>query len=190
MDVNYFAIISSILIIFLKRFSSKICQNIQSILFIMFNKKDSFDLNGILNEIKLLKNERDSFNPMDEFAKYALVDRKISKLMDTMQIQKNKVRSKNLANMMYIKGVYTFLISIMSIALIYVNYDKPVIDFSGISNNETNENIFYPMSLFLSFPCKDRSNALGVTAWLFVLNRSIDIFINKINLLTSKQKIN
>jgi hypothetical protein len=94
----------------------------------------------------------------------------------------------------YIKVVYSCVIVLMSIKLIWSNYDQPIIDFSDIlrGNNvaevaemgtQKNLNIFFPLNFFLSFPNLDRINSLGVTFWLFILNRILDIGSNKFNIL-------
>lgn len=71
---------------------------------------------------------------VDQFAKYALVDRKINKLMDEMQVHSNQIRSDRLKSLMYVKSINSFVIVLLSIGLIYNNYGKPVFDFFNISN--------------------------------------------------------
>ena len=83
--------------------------------------------------MNVLKQERDSFNIVDQFAKYALVDRKINKLLDEIQTHTNHVRSNRLKSLMYAKSINSVIIVLLSIGLIYNNYEKPVIDFSSIS---------------------------------------------------------
>ena len=69
----------------------------------------------------------------------------------------------------------------LSIRLIWSNYDKPIIDFAGmLPNRGDDSNIFFPLNHFLTFPTTSRVNCVGVTMWLFVLNRLIDIISNKI----------
>ena len=90
--------------------------------------------------------------------------------------------------------VYSCVIVLMSIKLIWSNYDQPIIDFSDIlrGNNgaeaagtttQKDLNIFFPLNYFLSFPNLDRVNSLGVTFWLFILNRILDIGSNKFSTL-------
>ena len=39
--------------------------------------------------------------------------------------------------------------------------------------------LFYPLNNFLSFPSIHKRNSIGVTVWLFFVNRSMEIFLNK-----------
>ena len=198
MEINIIAIFFSFVLNILKRYSSKFCSFIIERLY-SFN--ETSEINNLNLEIKNLKREKDSYNPIDEFAKYALVDRKLNKSLDKLQIQKNKIRSVKMKKIFYFNVVYTSIIGAMSIYLIYSNYDKPIIDFSNLVEDYSSDNkgfnrldfpdymtnksmpsdtlIFYPMHNFLSFPSTHKKNSIGVTAWLFLINRSIDIFINK-----------
>jgi len=200
MEINVLAIIFSFVINFLKRYSSKVCSFLIDKL---YNFTETTEINSLNVEIKALIREKDQFNPIDEFAKYALVDRKLNKALDKLQVHKTNIRSVKMKKMFYFNMVYTFIIGVMSVALIWKNYDKPIIDFSSIItkysttpakvdnvdnlilNNTNTEKIydgpiiFYPLNNFLSFPSTHKKNSIGVTAWLFLVNRSIEIFLNK-----------
>lgn len=175
MYINYSAVLFSIGIILLKRFSPKICQFIQ----ILINRTESTELKNLRIELDKLKLERDSYNMIDEFAKYARVDRKVTKLNEEIQTHTNQSRTGRFKYSMYIKGINSAVIVLLSIAFIWSNYDKPVVEFLTHSTEELN--IFFPFNSFLSFPCKNLTNSLGVTFWLFILNRIIDIAYNKFN---------
>lgn len=144
-------------------------------------------------DIEKLAEEKNSYNPMDQFAKYTLVERKIIPLNDKIQDIKSKIRSDRMKKAMYLKFSFTAIIIILSIILIWNNYEKPIIDFNGllrksytnddssISDNNHQLSMFFPLNRFLSFPCKNQMNSIGVTAWLFIVNRTIDIITNKIS---------
>lgn len=201
MEINAVAIFFSFIINILKRYSSKVCSFLIEKL---YNFTETAEINSLNQEIKVLIREKDSFNPIDEFAKYALVDRKLNKALDKLQVQKSKIRSVKMKKMVYFNVIYNFVIGAMSVYLIYKNYDKPIIDFSnlvetysygqteGINQDDLNFNgtktsstsssdpiIFYPLHNFLSFPSTHKKNSIGVTVWLFLVNRSIDICLNK-----------
>jgi hypothetical protein len=189
MDLNWFAIILSLLINLIKRFSTKLAN-------LACSKLYSFqtnELNVYISEITALKRERDSYNPIDEFAKYALCDRKINKLMDKVKESKSDLSAQRMKKIMYFKGFFVILISLMSILLIWSNYNHPIFDFSElITKNNLDENlsVFYPLDRILSFPNLHLRNSIGVTAWLFILNRFLDIFLNKIQFMfTSKKEL-
>jgi hypothetical protein len=197
MEINVLAIIFSFVINFLKRYSSKVCSFLIDKL---YNFTETTEINSLNVEIKALIREKDQFNPIDEFAKYALADRKLNKALDKLQVHKTNIRSVKMKKMFYFNMVYTFIIGVISVALIWKNYDKPIIDFSSIItkdssaqplvdnlilNNTNTEKIFngpiifYPLNNLLSFPSTHKKNSIGVTAWLFLVNRSIEIFLNK-----------
>ena len=96
MEVNFFAILLSLGILILKRFSTRICQFIQVVL----NKSDSAGLRQYNAEMQELLKERSGISITDQFAEYALVDRKINKLNDKIQRQKADTRSKNMSKIM------------------------------------------------------------------------------------------
>ena len=194
MEINAWAILMSFLINFLKRYSSKVCSFLVDKFYNLAEKNDIDKLN---EEIKSHKHEKDSFNPIDEFAKYALADRKLNKALDKLQKAKTSIRTFKMKKMFYFNVAYTLIIGIFSIALIINQYDKPIIDFSNLaklaSQNHSSAGtidietstrseeapvIFYPLNNFLSFPSTDKKNSIGVTAMLFLVNRSIEIFIN------------
>jgi hypothetical protein len=183
MEINYIAIISSILINILKRFSSKL----SLILVSNLNKNEVKEISQLKNEINNLYKERDSYNQIDEFANYALVDRKINKLQEKLQAFKNIRRKNKMSKIMYMNISLTLIMIIMSIFLIWSNRNTPIIEFSGLFNDvnsienlKENENsIFYPLSNLFSFPCTNKSNSVGFTIWLFIVNRLFDIIFHK-----------
>lgn len=180
MEINYLAVVVSLLINILKRYVSPLANFFTSKLFPSLQASQQ-DLYAQLAE---LKSERDSYNPIDEFAKYALCDRKINKLVDKIKEGKSEVTTKRMKKFMIVSGVFYTLIAFASIWLIWHNYDRPVINF-GI-NDEVS--LFAPLTRFLSFPSVRYSNSIGVTVWLFILNRLIDISIAKYNLFKPQAK--
>jgi hypothetical protein len=190
MNINYTAITLSLIINLLKRYSSRICGLIQSLLWRLSSSSSSAILSAKkiskLNEtLTNLKKERDSFSPVDHFANWTLIDRKMNKLNDEITKEKSLNRSNSLSKTLYIKGFVMTLIALLSFVLIWLNFDKPIIDFTPFLNSSSSQklNIFFPFNYFLSFPSKTQSvNSLGVTAWLFITNRFLDILTNKFKL--------
>ncbi len=91
MEVNYFAIFLSLLLIILKRCSAKICQLIQ----VLLNRSESDNLKQLYAELRELTKEREEISMVDQFAQYAIVDRKINKVNDKIQQLKAESRTKN-----------------------------------------------------------------------------------------------
>lgn len=192
MEINLFAIFLSFIINLSKRYSTKLCSYFLS----KYYSFETREVNEFLYQLKILKKERDAFNPIDEFAKFALVDRKINKLNDKLKENKGKTQSDRMKKMMYFNVAFTIFTVLMSIVLIWGNYDKPIIDFTSMLNSKTRDsnidtslNIFFPLNKLLSFPNKERNNSIGVTAWLFIVNRFIDIVVNKINTFSIVNKV-
>lgn len=178
MDINYLAIFLSFLINLMKRYSSKLCSYFLS----KFYTNESQEIIEYRNQLKLLRKEKDAINPMDEFARYALVDRKINKILDKLKENKGAIQSDRMKKMMYFNVVFTVVTVLLSLVLIWSNYSKPIIDFSALLKNKNSDelNIFYPFGKLLAFPSKDGLNSIGVTAWLLIANRFIDIMLNKV----------
>jgi hypothetical protein len=186
MEINYFAVILSFLLNLLKRYSSKIC----SFLLSKYNPIETQELRELKSELDKLKEEKITYNPIDQFALYALVDRKINKIVDKIQELKNTNRSARMKYTVYLNVILTVIVVFLSIFLIWSNYNDPIIDLNAlfsknkISNEDTAEiDIFYPLNRFFSFPSTHRKNTIGVTAWLFIVNRFIDIVLNKLSCL-------
>ena len=179
MEINYWAIILSFFINLMKRYSSKLC----SMVIIRLNSKETPEITEYRSQLKALREEKNSINPMDHFARYALVDRKINKLVDKLKENKSLTQSERMKIMMYINVVFTIFTILLSLVLIWSNYSKPIIDFSILleKSNLSEQNIFFPLNKILAFPNKVGNNSIGVTAWLLIANRFIDIVLNKIN---------
>jgi hypothetical protein len=96
MQLNYFAILLSLGILILKRFSFKICQYIQN----CFNKTETAEIKTLYEELAKLKRERDSYNIVDQFAQHMRCDRKVNKLVDAIQSLKSSSRTENLSKSM------------------------------------------------------------------------------------------
>jgi hypothetical protein len=177
MELNYLAIVLSILIYLVRRFMSKI----SAFLVAKFVSFQTNELKDLRDELAKLKRERDSFNPIDEFAKYALTDRKINKLVDKMKSSKSELSSQRMKKIMYCNGFLVACMVIMSITLMWFNSAHPVVNFADENNSipSDEESIFYPLNGFLSLPSKHEVNSIGVFTWIFIINRFLDIVVNK-----------
>ncbi len=149
------------------------------------------ELRELRDELIKLKRERDSYNPIDEFAKYALADRKINKIVDKMKSSKSELSSQRIKKIMYCNGFLVVCMIAMSITLMWFNSKHPIVNFSDSKISiAPDESIFYPLNSFLSLPSKNQVNSIGVFAWLFIINRFLDIVVNKCSpLLTKTEKV-
>lgn len=193
--VNNEAIILSILISFLKYFSTSLCKLITSL---KIFKRETSEYKRLFCEIRVLKNELQKVDQVNNFVDYALTQRKINKLQEKLDNEVNLFRKNSMKQAMYIKILYNTMLVLLSIYLIWNNKNKPIIDFTILINktslNETlagtvnsvgssATTIFYPFDFIFSFPNFSLSNSIGVTIWLFILNRFMDILYNKVTFL-------
>ena len=187
MDVNVFTIAASLAINVLRRYSSPLSRCIVSRLYKVQNR----EMLVWRDELRSLRAERDTCNPMDEFAKFALVNRRINKLVDRMHASTAEMRSAKMAKQMFVNALITGLVVLMSLLLIWTNYDRPVVDFTHLvaptnAYNQTTTTeeeeqqqhksvrLFYPVDYIVSFPCTHRPNSIGVTFWLVIVNRLVE----------------
>ncbi|CAF0967825.1 unnamed protein product [Brachionus calyciflorus] len=186
MEINYLAIFLSIVINLLKRYSSNLC----SYFLAKFYLTENSEISEMKDQLKNMRREKESINPMDEFARFAILDRKINKINDKLKENKMTVNSDRMKKMMYFNVVFTGITLVLSLALIWSNYSKPVIDFSILlkSKNSDDISIFFPLNKVLAFPSKYGNNSIGVTVWLLIANRFIDICVNKLNSISTFNK--
>lgn len=186
MEVNYSAVLLSLGVYVVKRNSAKLASAIVSH-FVPGSRVAEKRLNELNVDLTRVVAERDTHNQIDEFAKYSLANRRVNKILDEMKAIKSEQSTARIKSLMYVKAFVMFLVSIMSIALIWHFYDKPLVRFTAYNvqteatttlSNENN--IFYPLGGLLAFPQPKVINSIGVTFWLFLSNRLIDIFLLKI----------
>jgi hypothetical protein len=197
MDVNVFAIIVSLVINVLRRFSSHLSRYIVSRLY----KQKNLEIAVWRDELRALHEERSTCNPMDEFAKFALINRRINKLVDCMQTSNAKMRSAKVAKQLFVNAIFTGIVVLMSLMLIVTSYDRPVVDFSHLitsfspadhnrttheSSSSSDVRLFYPVDYIISFPCTHRLNSIGVTFWLLIVNRLVEQLAIYVQFLVAK----
>ena len=198
MEINLVAILVTIVFNLLKRFSSRISS--------LFQSRGQNDLLADIEVMRLnlveLKKERDKYNPMDQFALYARVDRKVNQLAHEIQLKQGEIRARKLKASIYVSGFFRIVDAIYHLLLIWYYRYTPIFDFATypatdyapeahiIGNvyhitahldegSSQAWSLFSPISYILSFPSTNRCNSIGITFWLFLLNRVINIIIAK-----------
>jgi len=66
----------------------------------LLNRSESDNLKQLYAELRELTKEREEISMVDQFAQYAIVDRKINKVNDKIQQLKAESRTKNLSKIM------------------------------------------------------------------------------------------
>ena len=187
---NSEAILLSILITFLKYFSTSLCKLLTNL---KLFKSETAEYKRLNAELKDLKNELRSIDQVGNFVEYALTQRKMNKVQEMLNKEIDAFRKRSLKTTMYIKFAYKALIIILSVYLILNNKNKPIIDFTSLiernNQNMTIATIFYPFDFLFSFPNFSLTNSIGVTVWLFILSRSMDILLNKIKCFIKPPKV-
>ena len=201
MEINLVAIILTIVFNLGKRLSARITQYFQS--------RGKYDIQAEVEALRVklieLKKERDKFNPMDQFALYARADRKVNQVAHEIQLKQGEVRAGRLKVSIYVSGIVRVVETVYSLLLIWFYRYTPIFDFGTYPasdygpeshifgnvyyitehlrppNEASQSSMFAPISYILSFPSTDRCNSIGITFWLVVLNRTIDIIIAKLN---------
>lgn len=180
MDVNIIAILLVLVVNLLKRYSSKVSSLIMTLTYSQSpEQKKSQD--AIIAEIKVATEKRDALNPVDEFAQYALAGRELTKLNEQLKESRAKDTSARMRSLMLVKTMLMLFVWGSSVALIWNFYDTPVIRFREMMDYEGYDmNLFYPFGGLLAFPCTRVANSIGVTLWLVITNRLVDIVVNKL----------
>lgn len=186
MEVNVIAILLAFLVNMLKRYSATLSTLVNMLVHRSSSRQQQKQAEEIAAEMREATSERDAHSPIDEFAKYALADRKLSKLGERLKETRARDASARMRTLVYIKAALMALVSFGSIGLIWSFYDQPVIRFSEADDSD---DIFYPLGGLVAFPCTSVANSIGVTLWLVVTNRLIDICANKCSPTTTSPRL-
>jgi len=167
-----------LLVNLLNRYSSRICPFLLELKERVIRKRVvSTAASKRRADLAALMLERDSYNPIDQLACYVICERKINKLKDEAKGEESARRTRHMSHLMYVKGAFMALLGLLAVAIMWSFRERPVIVFSSGFNDVQ---IFYPFDGFFAFPCATGcTNAIGVTMWMFIVNRFLEICLNK-----------
>jgi hypothetical protein len=178
MLVNLYGILFSFIITLLKYFSPHICESANKKI---FGNVSNANYMKLRDELRNLLKTQQTIDQVDDFAQYALVQRKINKINDQIESEIKQNRTAKLTTSSYIKVTYNAALILSSILFIWFNRDKPIVDLSSLVANPSQNTIFYPFDSLMAFPSIGHQNSVGLTAWLFTTNRLFDIALNRIS---------
>ncbi|KAJ7996066.1 hypothetical protein DPEC_G00233220 [Dallia pectoralis] len=135
--------------------------SISSYLFKAFqnNVEDEMEMRA---EIQAMKKELSSINMMDEFARYARLERKINKITDKLKTYVKSRTGQQAKIKWVINIVYYILQAVLMISLIWKYYADPVMVLPS--------KWISPLERMVAFP-SGVAGGVGITCWLIVCNK-------------------
>ncbi|XP_011346061.1 tail-anchored protein insertion receptor WRB isoform X2 [Ooceraea biroi] len=115
-------------------------------------------------ELKKLKDEMSKLSIVDEFAKYAKLQRKRNQLESILNENRNQRQSWLMKQQLLLTYGFRILNGTLILLLLYMYKREPVIILS--------EGVLWPIEKFLSWPCQ-HENAISLLAWLMIVRLGI-----------------
>ncbi|XP_070172765.1 guided entry of tail-anchored proteins factor 1 [Polyergus mexicanus] len=112
------------------------------------------------NELSNLKEEMAGLSIMNEFAKYAKLQRRYNQLENILKENMDQRLSWRLKLQMLLTYSFRILNGILILSLLYIYKKEPVIILS--------EGTLWPIQNFLSWPCQ-HENAISLLAWIMII---------------------
>ncbi|XP_013993279.1 guided entry of tail-anchored proteins factor 1 isoform X2 [Salmo salar] len=121
--------------------------------------------------IQAMKKELSSINMMDEFARYARLERKINKMTDKLKTYVKSRTGQQTKIKWVVNIVYYILQAVLMISLIWKYYADPVtvLPSKWIS----------PLERMVAFP-SGVAGGVGITCWLVVCNKVVAIILQAV----------
>ncbi|KAM4047222.1 guided entry of tail-anchored proteins factor 1 isoform 3-T3 [Anomaloglossus baeobatrachus] len=130
-------------------------------------------------DIQSMRQELSSISMMDEFARYARLERKINKMTDKLKTHV-KARTAQLAKIKWVVSIVFYVLqAALMISLIWKYYSEPVTVLPS--------KWIAPLERLVAFPtgvAGNGSNTLsgvGITCWLVVCNKVVAIMLYPIS---------
>ncbi|XP_072763622.1 guided entry of tail-anchored proteins factor 1 [Anoplolepis gracilipes] len=120
------------------------------------------------NELNSLKEEMAGLSIMNEFVKYAKLQRKYNQLENILKENVNQRLSWRLKLQILLIYSFRVLNGILILLLLYIYKKEPVIILS--------EGILWPIQDFLSWPCQ-HENAISLLAWIMIVRLGVSACI-------------
>lgn len=122
------------------------------------------DCNELQNELSNVKKEMAGFSMVDEFAKYARLQRKCNQLENILKEKKNQRLNSMLKLHMLLTIIFRMLNGILMLFLLFMYKKEPIIILS--------EGMLWPIQDFLSWPSQ-HENAISLVAWVAITKLGI-----------------
>ncbi|XP_074156607.1 guided entry of tail-anchored proteins factor 1 isoform X2 [Sminthopsis crassicaudata] len=120
-------------------------------------------------EIQTMKQDLSAISMMDEFAKYARLERKINKMTDKLKTHV-KARTAQLAKIKWVINIVFYILqALLMISLIWKYYSDPVTVLPS--------KWIAPLERLVAFPT-GVAGGVGITCWLVVCNKVVAIMLH------------
>ncbi|XP_055135704.1 guided entry of tail-anchored proteins factor 1 isoform X1 [Symphalangus syndactylus] len=132
-------------------------------------QKDAEQESQMRAEIQDMKQELSTVNMMDEFARYARLERRINKMTDKLKTHV-KARTAQLAKIKWVISVAFYVLqAALMISLIWKYYSVPVavVPSKWIT----------PLDRLVAFPTRV-AGGVGITCWILVCNKVVAIVLH------------
>ncbi|XP_061483636.1 guided entry of tail-anchored proteins factor 1 isoform X2 [Rhineura floridana] len=132
-------------------------------------QKDAEQESQMRSEIQNMKQELSTISMMDEFARYARLERKINKMTDKLKTHV-KMRTAQLAKIKWVINIVFYILqAALMISLIWKYYSEPVTVLSS--------KWLAPLERLVAFPT-GVAGGVGITCWLVVCNKVVAIMLH------------
>ncbi|XP_074069958.1 guided entry of tail-anchored proteins factor 1 [Macrotis lagotis] len=120
-------------------------------------------------EIQTMKQDLSAISMMDEFARYARLERKINKMTDKLKTHV-KARTAQLAKIKWVINIVFYILqALLMISLIWKYYSDPVTVLPS--------KWIAPLERLVAFPT-GVAGGVGITCWLVVCNKVVAIMLH------------
>uniref|UniRef100_A0A8D0GWP9 Guided entry of tail-anchored proteins factor 1 n=2 Tax=Sphenodon punctatus TaxID=8508 RepID=A0A8D0GWP9_SPHPU len=132
-------------------------------------QKDADQESQMRVEIQNMKQELSTISMMDEFARYARLERKINKMTDKLKTHV-KARTAQLAKIKWVINIVFYMLqAALMISLIWKYYSEPVTVLPS--------KWLAPLERLVAFPT-GVAGGVGITCWLVVCNKVVAIMLH------------
>ncbi|XP_033002936.1 tail-anchored protein insertion receptor WRB isoform X2 [Lacerta agilis] len=132
-------------------------------------QKDAEQESQMRSEIQNMKQELSTISMMDEFARYARLERKINKMTDKLKTHV-KTRTAQLAKIKWVINIVFYILqAALMISLIWKYYSEPVTVLPS--------KWLAPLERLVAFPT-GVAGGVGITCWLVVCNKVVAIMLH------------
>ncbi|KAM3837720.1 guided entry of tail-anchored proteins factor 1 isoform 2-T2 [Vipera latastei] len=135
-------------------------------------QKDAEQESEMRSDIHSMKQELSTISMMDEFARYARLERKINKMTDKLKTHV-KTRTAQLAKIKWVINIVFYILQgALMISLIWKYYSEPVTLLPS--------KWLAPLERLVAFPT-GVAGGVGITCWLVVCNKVVAIMLYPFN---------
>ncbi|XP_040194930.1 guided entry of tail-anchored proteins factor 1-like [Rana temporaria] len=137
-----------------------------------FLQKDAEQESLMRSDIQIMRQELVSISMMDEFARYARLERQINKMTDKLKTHV-KARTGQLATIKWVISIVFYVLqAAVMICLIWKYYAEPVTVLPS--------KWIAPLERMVAFPT-GIAGGVGITCWLVVCNKVVALMLHPIS---------